>query len=246
MMPDEDKALIRALTYLTEKFPGVALLYPHNSSDQALGIDLVGASWRSFPLFRQANSLLYPTGYVLQVPTPPYEDDASEWTIFFSKRYGGTPLNRLHRYLCALEECYPREFYHLEDHLPVFEKLLSSSLVWRICKGRFNHDEEGFNVSVGWGNGYVGLPPGHPWYGKHWNDLNDVLVHGGVTYAERKYPDLLSDDSSSIGLHWVGFDTGHWGDTLDKWPESKVKREAQSLYLQAAWAWAGIKNPVSP
>ena len=31
--------------------------------------------------------------------------------------------------------------------------------------------------------GYVGVAPGHPWHGKHYDDGCDVDVHGGLTFA---------------------------------------------------------------
>jgi hypothetical protein len=34
--------------------------------------------------------------------------------------------------------------------------------------------------------GYVGIPEGHPWYGKGYEDLGDVDVHGGLTYGSAK------------------------------------------------------------
>lgn len=78
----------------------------------------------------------------------------------------------------------------------------------------------------GWGNGYVGIPEGHPWYGKHYLDLEDVDVHGGITYSE-------------IGTYegrnyWViGFDTGHYSDDISTWTKDRVREETINLYQQA-------------
>lgn len=48
-------------------------------------------------------------------------------------------------------------------------------------------------------NGYIHIPPDHPWYGKS----PDVSVHGGVTYEEME------------GDRWVlGFDCAHYGDLV--------------------------------
>ena len=47
-------------------------------------------------------------------------------------------------------------------------------------------------------NGYVKLPPGHPNFGREYDDI-EVDVHGGLTYG-----------CDSHG--WVGFDTLHIGD----------------------------------
>lgn len=32
--------------------------------------------------------------------------------------------------------------------------------------------------------GYVGVPPSHPWYRKHFNDIPDIRVHGGLSYSD--------------------------------------------------------------
>lgn len=51
--------------------------------------------------------------------------------------------------------------------------------------------------------GYVDVPYGHPWYGKDYDELLDVHVHGGVTYTQNH------------DLDWrVGFDCGHFGDVM--------------------------------
>jgi hypothetical protein len=48
--------------------------------------------------------------------------------------------------------------------------------------------------------GYVNVLPGHPWYGKDYNDI-EANVHGGLTYSAK----------GEFG--WtVGFDCGHFGD----------------------------------
>ena len=51
--------------------------------------------------------------------------------------------------------------------------------------------------------GYVGVPEGHPMYGKHYDDV-DVDVHGGLTYSELDY-----------GLWLFGYDCAHWDDAKD-------------------------------
>jgi len=50
--------------------------------------------------------------------------------------------------------------------------------------------------------GYVGLPQEHPDFGKHYDDIEDVEVHGGLTFAG--YWQDQADD-----LWYVGFDCGH-------------------------------------
>jgi len=69
------------------------------------------------------------------------------------------------------------------------------------CKG---FDWVVLHNGMGFRCGYVRLLPGHPWYGKHYDEI-DAKVHGGLTYA-------ASDDE---GSWWVGFDCGHYGDARD-------------------------------
>lgn len=59
--------------------------------------------------------------------------------------------------------------------------------------------------------GYVGIPEGHKYYRKHYDEI-DVMVHGGLTYSEfhSKYP-IETDEK----LWWIGFDCGHAGDGVD-------------------------------
>ena len=37
--------------------------------------------------------------------------------------------------------------------------------------------------SHGWGCGYIGVDRSHPWYGKEYDELGLVEVHGGLTYS---------------------------------------------------------------
>jgi hypothetical protein len=52
---------------------------------------------------------------------------------------------------------------------------------------------------------YIGVPKGHPFYGKGYNDIN-IECHGGLTFSEPahdKWPD---------GFWWFGWDYAHFGD----------------------------------
>lgn len=64
--------------------------------------------------------------------------------------------------------------------------------------------------SMGHRCGYIGLPKGHPYYGKDYDDI-DVEVHGGWTYAGKseEYP------VESNNLWWIGFDCAHYMDAKD-------------------------------
>lgn len=71
-------------------------------------------------------------------------------------------------------------------------------------------------------NGYVSLPVGHPWYGKHFTCL-DVDVHYGLSFSEEE-----------DGRWVIGFDTAHASDDPKDWNREKVRKEASKL-LDAAY-----------
>tara|TARA_B100001093_G_scaffold464174_1_gene480843 strand:+ start:1761 stop:2465 length:705 start_codon:yes stop_codon:yes gene_type:complete len=70
-------------------------------------------------------------------------------------------------------------------------------------------------------NGYVSLPIGHPWYGKHFTYL-DVDVHYGLSFSEEE-----------DGRWVIGFDTAHTDDELRNWDRENVRKEASRLLDQA-------------
>lgn len=70
-------------------------------------------------------------------------------------------------------------------------------------------------------NGYVSLPVGHPWYGKHFTCL-DVDVHYGLSFSEEE-----------DGRWVIGFDTAHASDDPKDWNREKVRKEANKLLDQA-------------
>ena len=84
----------------------------------------------------------------------------------------------------------------------------------------------------GFGNGYVILPVKHKYHGIHYDDI-DVSVHGGLTLSisakECEWPEVSEEDKDG----WViGFDTCHLGDTLQRWPKSRVQEELDNLVKQ--------------
>lgn len=90
-------------------------------------------------------------------------------------------------------------------------------------------------MEVGWGNGYVIIPPGHALHGKDYEDI-DVDIHCGLTFSElvtqrllELWPELTSED---LGYWVVGFDTAHYGDNLQTWPKEAVQAEADRLLVQ--------------
>jgi hypothetical protein len=61
--------------------------------------------------------------------------------------------------------------------------------------------------------GYVGMPPGHPWHGKDYGEV-DVSIHGGLTYAEACAGHIchVAKPGEPDEVWWLGFDCAHAGD----------------------------------
>lgn len=68
------------------------------------------------------------------------------------------------------------------------------------------------NYSGAW-CGYVGVPPGHPWHGVNYNDV-DAIVHGGLTYSDRCAGHIchVPSEGEPHDVWWLGFDCFHSGD----------------------------------
>lgn len=89
-------------------------------------------------------------------------------------------------------------------------------------------------VEGGWGNGYIGIPIGHPFLELieekiELNPLVDRKIN--ITYYELNehypleenyftYSDI--EEINGIPYYVFGFDTLHAGDNMNNWPESKV------------------------
>lgn len=83
-------------------------------------------------------------------------------------------------------------------------------------------------------NGYVAVPQGHPSYGKHYDEI-DVDVHGGVTYAKFGTDELYEGVEvlrPNPELYWIGFDTFHAWDSIEKWPLEAVAEETERMAEQ--------------
>jgi hypothetical protein len=91
------------------------------------------------------------------------------------------------------------------------------------------------SLSGGYANGYVGMPPEHPWFGKYYTNL-DVSIHGGLTYSNPYLPNNIYDTT----LWWIGFDTSHYGDTIITCNRTYCENELKSLYNQVVVAIPGI------
>jgi hypothetical protein len=63
---------------------------------------------------------------------------------------------------------------------------------------------------LGFRCGYIEVPPGHPWFGKNYDEIK-ADCHGGLTFSK---------SGTDCGLNrpegwWFGFDCGHCGDGPD-------------------------------
>lgn len=96
-------------------------------------------------------------------------------------------------------------------------------------------------IEKGWGNGYVIIPEGHPLHGLDYDSI-PVDVHGGLTWScsGEEFKELISagggteEELTEEDLKgWVvGFDTAHYGDSMEKWPQEAVYEEAENLAKQ--------------
>jgi hypothetical protein len=75
--------------------------------------------------------------------------------------------------------------------------------------------------------GYVGLPPDHPLHGKGYDDVPDVDVHGGLTFADscqegaEDGPGVchVPEPGRPAKVWWLGFDCAHGFDIIPKMRE---------------------------
>lgn len=83
---------------------------------------------------------------------------------------------------------------------------------WENEPDRLDFEYKGFKCKIlrqpNYGHlcGYVGLPSGHPYYHKGYQDI-PVIVHGGFTFAEPG-----DGEQFELGYWWIGFDCAHAGD----------------------------------
>lgn len=101
-------------------------------------------------------------------------------------------------------------------------KLVEGEGPWHHEPDREEFQAHGFtcivNRAIAW-CGYVGVPPGHPWHGKKYDDVtqkdgNYVEVHGGLTYADKCQGPIchIAKPGEPDDLWWLGFDCAHSGD----------------------------------
>lgn len=74
--------------------------------------------------------------------------------------------------------------------------------------------------------GYVGVPPGHPFHGCHYDAVDPhPYVHGGLTFSGLCQEGVKEDagicHTPGVGrpekVWWLGFDCAHGGDQSPRW-----------------------------
>lgn len=104
-------------------------------------------------------------------------------------------------------------------------------------------------TEVGWGNGYVLIPPEHPLFGLGYDHpaIYALSVHGGITYAEcltvSHFLITKGYVSENYLGYWVlGFDTAHYGDYLGNWTKEAVEKETAKLEAQLKSYQVSLSN----
>lgn len=96
-------------------------------------------------------------------------------------------------------------------------------------------------IERGWGNGYLVLPKGHPFWGIHYDEINNsahIEAHGSWTFSNyysnvKKIKDKIVLDRPPFEFNnddWIiGFDTSHYNDSLRNWPKEEVFKHIREL-----------------
>jgi hypothetical protein len=92
--------------------------------------------------------------------------------------------------------------------------------------------------------GYVAVPPGHPWHGKSYDDI-EADVHGGLTYAAACRGDIchVPAPGEPDDVWWLGFDHAH---AWDRMPGTEARNPNLgafdgSVYRDMTFVTAGVE-----
>ncbi len=96
-------------------------------------------------------------------------------------------------------------------------------------------------IDCGYANGYVAVPPEHPYFGADYDDV-PVSVHGGLTFGATvesirkdnwENLEFLDGNTELPDGYWVfGFDTMHFNDSLTNWSRERCVEETLNLKKQ--------------
>lgn len=86
--------------------------------------------------------------------------------------------------------------------------------------------------------GYVGVPPGHPFHGKQYDDV-DVRVHCGLTYSDecKGHVCHTPEPGQPDNVWWFGFDFAHLYDYVPGMHGNEIVKIFRS---------GGLSHPVDP
>lgn len=79
---------------------------------------------------------------------------------------------------------------------------------------------------------YVEIPEGHKLYGKDYFDIENIDVHGGLTYSRKQ---LMCIESKNW---FIGWDYAHWDDYMTglnegkKWTTEEIIEDCKSVINQ--------------
>lgn len=94
--------------------------------------------------------------------------------------------------------------------------------------------------------GYVGLPPGHPGYGKDYQEveaLYDIDIHGGLTFSDacqkRDDPSVgichVPQEGRDKDIWWIGFDCAHAWDLVPVMQKYGTYGTGDVVYRDLRW-----------
>lgn len=89
---------------------------------------------------------------------------------------------------------------------------------------------------LGYRCGYVRVTPGHPWFGKGYDDIN-ADVHGGLTFCGHG---KACPTHGPEAEWWIGFDCAHAGDAQD--PELTWAKYGESVYQMPSYRGDKIRT----
>lgn len=94
--------------------------------------------------------------------------------------------------------------------------------------------------------GYVGVPEGHPCFGKSWEDkaTEYLNVHGGLTYGERCSGNIchVPQPGESDHVWWLGFDCSHAWDVMPSMAARYPSFGAGDTYRDVAYIIAEVES----
>ncbi len=90
--------------------------------------------------------------------------------------------------------------------------------------------------------GYVGVPPGHPWHGKKYDEVV-ADCHGGLTYANhcRGAVCHVPAPGEPEDLYWLGFDHAHAWDLSPAYP-SRYGLDSDEVYRDMEYVTEGVES----